>query len=70
MSNQRTLSEGERDLIRQRRRAELAQGQPGIKFFIYVADETDENGGPIVSFMREEDWDDPISTRVTDAPRT
>jgi hypothetical protein len=57
MSNQRSLSEDEKDLIRKRRRAELAESHPGVKFFIYVADVTDNDGEPIVSFMEEEATD-------------
>jgi hypothetical protein len=35
------------------------RSHPGVKFFIYVADVTDDDGQPIVSFMQEDEIDDP-----------
>jgi hypothetical protein len=53
MSEKRQLSVREKDEIRERRRAELAVAHPGLKFFIHVADETDDYGKPLVSAMQE-----------------
>jgi hypothetical protein len=60
MPRQRVLSEEEKYEIRKQRCAELAKSHPGTKFFVYVADTTDEEGEPIVTFMREDDVDDPL----------
>jgi hypothetical protein len=54
MGNKRTLSEAEKELIRERRRAELALSHPGAKFFIHAADVTDDYGEPLISIMLEE----------------
>ena len=48
----RILSEREKELIRIERLAEEMQAHPGARFFIHVADETDDYGEPLVSAIR------------------
>ncbi|SDR63875.1 hypothetical protein SAMN05519103_09133 [Rhizobiales bacterium GAS113] len=46
------LTASEKEEIREQRRAKEVQTHPGAQFFIHVADETDDNGEPLVSVMR------------------
>jgi hypothetical protein len=55
MGVKRILSDHEKGLIRERQRAQEARADPGAKFFIHVADETDEYGEPLISVLREAD---------------
>jgi hypothetical protein len=55
MTGKRKLSESEKDVVREQRRAELAKLHPGERFFIHVADETDDYGEPLVSVLPEND---------------
>ena len=52
MNRKRILSEPEKELIRIERLAEEMQAHPGGRFFIHVADETDDYGEPLVSAIR------------------
>jgi len=62
MTGKRKLSESEKAFVREQRRAELAKLHPGQRFFIVVADETDDYGEPLVSVLRD-DNDHPQSAR-------
>jgi len=55
LTGKRKLSEQEKVVARQQRRAELVKLHPGERFFIYIGDETDENGEPLVWAIREDD---------------
>ena len=55
MNGKRELSMREKDELRAKRRAELADTHPGVKFHIYIADETDDYGKPLVLSVREDD---------------
>jgi hypothetical protein len=56
MAGRRVLAESEKDAIREQRRAKEMQKHPGARFFIYVADETDDEGEPLVFVMRTDVW--------------
>ena len=55
MPGKRTLSESEKREIGLARRLKEMQEHPGVRFFVYVADETDDYGEPLVSVMQEDD---------------
>ena len=49
MPGKRSLSESEKREIAQARRRKEMREHPGVRFFVHVADETDDYGEPLVS---------------------